>query len=47
MVIVLFYIAAPLGHQATSIITQYLTQSRYPDTELNSPSAILLLLNEG
>ena len=39
------YRAFPLVNQATSIMTVYLSQSRYPDTELTSPCPILFILS--
>ena len=37
------YSAAPLENQATRTMTQYPTQSHYPDTEPTSPCPILLM----
>ena len=34
---------APLGNQAAGTMTQYPTQSHYPNTELPSPCLILLM----
>ena len=42
-VLMALYSAAPLGDQATSSITWYLTQSHYPDTEPTSPCLILIM----
>ena len=36
------YGAAPLGHQVTSTMTWYHTQSHYPDTEITSPRPTLI-----
>ena len=38
------YCVAPLGNQATGTMIQYSTQSYYPDTELNSPFPILVVM---
>ena len=37
------FIAAPLGNQAANTLTRFLTQSHYPDTELTSPCATLIM----
>ena len=43
---VLYYDStASLGNQASGNMTQYPTQSRYPDIGLNIPSAMLLMLS--
>ena len=36
--------AAPQGNQATSTITQYPTQSHYPDTDITNPCPMLLIV---
>ena len=41
------YSAAPLGNYATGTLTQYPTQSHYPDTELTSPCPIPLMQSAG
>ena len=40
-----YYSATPLGNQPVRTLTQYPTQSYYPDTDLTSPCPILLVLN--
>ena len=37
--------AVPLGDQATGTMTQYPTQSHYPDNVLSSPYPIILMLS--
>ena len=37
------YSAAPLGNLCTSTITQYLTQSHYPDTKITIPCSIRII----
>ena len=39
------YSAAPLENEAASTMTQYLTQSHYPETGRTSPCPILLMPN--
>ena len=39
----LLYSASPLRNQAAYMMTQYPTQSHYPNTELTSPYSILLM----
>ena len=39
------YSADPLGNQATSTMTQFPTQSNYPDTEPTSPCPIVIMLS--
>ena len=39
------YSAASLGHQATSTMTCYPTQSQYPDTDPTIPFPILIMLS--
>ena len=39
------YSAAPLGNQAASTVTQFPTQSHYPNTEPTSPCLLLIMLS--
>ena len=41
----LYYSTAPLGDQATSIMTRYPMQQHYPDIVQNSPCLILSMLS--